>query len=67
MRTASGDNQLYEMAVTGRLAKNTSQTGEVLLNGRRKTTLSYGTAVCVLNSYFVLLQCMLIIYWSECQ
>jgi hypothetical protein len=33
----------------GRLAKTASQTGEVLLNGRRKTNLSYGIAVNVFS------------------
>ena len=30
----------------GRLAPNTVLTGEMLLNGEKKATLSYGTAVC---------------------
>ncbi len=34
--------------VSGRLAKTASQTGEVLLNGHRKTNLSYGIAVWTL-------------------
>ncbi len=36
------------LCVSGRLAKTASQTGEVLLNGHRKTNLSYGIAVWTL-------------------
>jgi hypothetical protein len=36
-------------AGTGRLAKNASLTGDVLLNGRRKANLSYGTAVSFIH------------------
>jgi hypothetical protein len=39
---------LAVVCVSGRLAKTASQTGEVLLNGHRKTNLSYGIAVWTL-------------------
>lgn len=42
--SGSGKSTLLD-TLAGRLAKNAAQTGQVLLNGRRKTTLSYGTAV----------------------
>jgi hypothetical protein len=40
---------LLLFCVSGRLAKTASQTGEVLLNGHRKTNLSYGIAVWTLT------------------
>lgn len=44
--SGSGKSTLLD-TLAGRLAQNASQTGQVLLNGRRKTTLSYGTAAYV--------------------
>lgn len=44
--SGSGKSTLLD-TLAGRLAKNAAQTGQVLLNGRRKTTLSYGTAAYV--------------------
>ena len=43
------DGELGVWAGTGRLAKNASLTGDVLLNGRRKANLSYGTAVSFIH------------------
>ncbi|KAG0620262.1 hypothetical protein M758_4G202700 [Ceratodon purpureus] len=44
--SGSGKSTLLD-TLAGRLAKNATQTGQVLLNGRRKSTLSYGTAAYV--------------------
>jgi hypothetical protein len=46
--SGSGKSTLLD-TLAGRLAKTASQTGEVLLNGRRKTNLSYGIAVNVFS------------------
>ncbi|KAH9548978.1 hypothetical protein CY35_11G116400 [Sphagnum magellanicum] len=47
--SGSGKSTLLD-TLAGRLAKTASQTGEVLLNGRRKTNLSYGIAAYVTQS-----------------
>jgi hypothetical protein len=46
--SGSGKSTLLD-TLAGRLAKTASQTGEVLLNGHRKTNLSYGIAVWTLS------------------
>lgn len=44
--SGSGKSTVLD-TLAGRLAKNTTQTGDILLNGHRKSTLSYGTAAYV--------------------
>lgn len=40
---------LKSSLASGRLAKNATLTGDILINGRRKT-LTYGSAVCLVTS-----------------
>jgi ABC-type multidrug transport system ATPase subunit len=42
--SGSGKSTLLDV-LAGRLSKNTVHSGEILLNGHRKNTLCYGTAV----------------------
>jgi len=47
--SGSGKSTLLD-TLAGRLAPNAIQTGDILLNGERKTTLSYGIAVGICYS-----------------